>query len=182
MTNSVSDTPAGRFPKSAHLLKHSDFLRVYQQGRRHFSGNMTFFYLPTVSEAGESARRPSRARVGFTVPKALGGAVERNRMRRRAREAVRHHLALLQQMDAAVDVVINPKKGVLTADFSELSREVERGFGVICRACVNGSQFAAGEAKRSAAADNSRRAKQGARASAPAQRNPSGSRAGKVKP
>ena len=89
MSNSVSDTPAGRFPKSAHLLKHSDFLRVYQQGRRHFSGNMTFFYLPTVSEAGESARRPSRARVGFTVPKALGGAVERNRMRRRAREAAR---------------------------------------------------------------------------------------------
>ncbi len=43
--NSVNDTPKGSFPKTAHLLKHSEFQRVYQQGRRHFSGNMTVFYL-----------------------------------------------------------------------------------------------------------------------------------------
>ncbi len=33
------------FPRAARLLKHSDFDRVYKQGRRHFSAHMTVFYL-----------------------------------------------------------------------------------------------------------------------------------------
>ena len=107
--DSVSDTPKGSFPKTAHLLKHSDFQRVYEQGRRHFSGNMTVFYLrsqteavPGPNQAGTAKERCVRAeggvRIGFTVSKALGGSVERNRMRRRTREAVRHHLPMLQRM------------------------------------------------------------------------------------
>src|SRR5208337_1053887 len=131
---SVSDTPRGSFPKSAHLLKHSDFQRVYQQGRRHFSGNMTVFYLRTQSEAapepdkaGTASALPARAdrgvRIGFTVSKALGGSVERNRMRRRTREAVRHHLRMLEGMNGAVDVVINPKKSLLLAGFPQISLE-----------------------------------------------------------
>jgi ribonuclease P protein component len=67
-------------------------------------------------------------RVGFTVGRVLGGAVERNRMRRRLREAVRLELAAL---NAPVDVVINPKKLVLTADFADLVNEVGRAFEVI---------------------------------------------------
>ena len=59
--DSVSDTPKGSFPKTAHLLKHSDFQRVYQQGRRHFSGNMTVFYLRSQAEAGPRAE-PGRGR------------------------------------------------------------------------------------------------------------------------
>jgi ribonuclease P protein component len=163
----VSDTPSGPFPKSAHLLRHSDFVRVYQQGRRHFSANMTFFYLQNEGEGsaqqaidslalGEAARRYSRIRIGFTVPKALGGAVERNRMRRRTREAVRFHLALFQNMDAAVDVVINPKKSLLTADFAQISHEVERGFTVIRRAAAQTKQPGAGESKPSGAMESKR--------------------------
>jgi ribonuclease P protein component len=81
---------------------------------------MTFFYL--LREAG------SGPRVGFTVGRVLGGAVQRNRMRRRLREAVRLHLA---QLGAPVDVVINPKKSVLTAEFGELIQEVGRAFQLI---------------------------------------------------
>jgi ribonuclease P protein component len=67
-------------------------------------------------------------RVGFTVSKALGGAVVRNRMRRRLREAVR----LTNPKPAVdVDVVINPKKAVLTAEFGALLNEVQRAFVVI---------------------------------------------------
>jgi ribonuclease P protein component len=62
------------------------------------------------------------------VGRVLGGAVERNRMRRRLREAVRLELAAL---NAPVDVVINPKKLVLTADFADLVNEVGRAFEVI---------------------------------------------------
>ena len=68
-------------PRSARLLRHADFERVYKQGRRHFAAHMTVFYLR--AEQGEGLR------IGFTVGRALGGAVERNRMKRRLREAVR---------------------------------------------------------------------------------------------
>ncbi len=120
---------SGRFAKSAHLLKHADFDRVYREGKRHFSRSMTFFYLR------RGAQGQPGPRVGFTVGRVLGGAVQRNRMRRRLREAVRMHLGGFM---AAMDVVINPKKSVLTAEFSELMKEVERGFQVI--------QASAGEA------------------------------------
>ncbi|MGA3127186.1 MAG: ribonuclease P protein component [Candidatus Korobacteraceae bacterium] len=142
----MSDIPRGSFPKTAHLLKHSDFQRVYQQGRRYFSGNMTVFYLRTVNEVApgvngvwtaESVRAHKKdgVRVGFTVSRALGGSVERNRMRRRTREAVRRHLQMLQETSFAVDVVINPKKSLLAAEFRLISQEIERAFRVIRKDC-----------------------------------------------
>jgi ribonuclease P protein component len=67
-------------------------------------------------------------RVGFTVGRVLGGAAERNRIKRRLREAVRQHRHLVS---TSADVVINPKKSVLGADFAELLQEVERAFRTI---------------------------------------------------
>lgn len=66
--------------------------------------------------------------MGFTVSRALGGAVERNRIKRRLREAVGRQR---QRLGDGVDVVINPKKSVLSADFAEIAQEVGRGFEVI---------------------------------------------------
>jgi ribonuclease P protein component len=108
------------FPRSVRLLRHSDFERVYKQGRRHFASHLTVFYLRRAESSGP--------RVGFTVGKVLGGAVDRNRMKRRLREAVRlHRHGLL----ASVDVVMNPKKSVLKIDFPELEQEIGRAFEVI---------------------------------------------------
>lgn len=67
-------------------------------------------------------------RVGFTVGRALGGAVVRNRMKRRLREAVR---LSRREASVAADVVINPKRSLLAAEFSALQRDVERAFSVI---------------------------------------------------
>jgi ribonuclease P protein component len=109
-----------KFPRALRLLKHADFDRVYQQGRRHFSGHMTVFY--RVREGGEGVR------VGFTVSRALGGAVDRNRMKRRLREAVR-----LNRPASAVpvDIVINPKRSLLTADFADVVKEIARAFELV---------------------------------------------------
>jgi len=54
--------------------------------------------------------------------------VQRNRMKRRLREAVR-----LSPPPAGlkVDVVINPKKSLLSADFAAVLNEVRRAFVVI---------------------------------------------------
>jgi len=65
------------------------------------------------------------ARVGFTITRALGKAVERNRIRRRLREAARLNLG---KVGNAVDVVIHPKKSALAADFAELREEIARAF------------------------------------------------------
>ena len=102
-----------KFPKSSRLLRHADFQAVYKEGRKHFSGNITVFY----------RRRPdsSGPRVGFTVGKVLGGAVERNRIRRRMRAAVQRHLSVLS---VPLDVVMHPRKAVLSMDFASLDSEV----------------------------------------------------------
>ena len=116
------------FPRSARLLRHSDFERVYTRGRRHFSANLTAFYFPRAMEGSSTGPRISGFRVGFTVGRALGGAVQRNRMKRRLREAVRMSWPV-HAPDA--DVVINPKKTVLKIEFETLLNEVRRAFVVI---------------------------------------------------
>ena len=109
-----------KFPRSVRLLRHADFERVYQHGRRHFSAHMTVFYMRR--DSGEGPR------IGFTVSRALGGAVDRNCMKRRLREAVR---LLIPKPFVAVDVVINPKRSLLTADFEGILEEVTHAFRVI---------------------------------------------------
>ncbi len=99
---------------------------------------MTVFYLARgeaslISSAkapGAKVREMGRAglRVGFTVGRALGGAVERNRMKRRLREAVRLARPVVE---VPVDVVINPKKSFQTAEFETVLNEVRRAFVVI---------------------------------------------------
>jgi ribonuclease P protein component len=116
-------------------LRHADFERVYKQGRRHFSASLTVFYWPRPEASAEVRKTsPTRAsappglRVGFTVGRGLGGAVLRNRMKRRLREAVRMSLP---RTGIAADVVINPKKSLLAVDFANVLQELRRAFGVI---------------------------------------------------
>ncbi|MFB3917144.1 MAG: ribonuclease P protein component [Terriglobales bacterium] len=114
---SAAEKQSLRFPRTARLLKHAAYQQVYEHGRRLFSGRLTVFYLGRTDTAGP--------RVGLTVSRALGNSVERNRIRRRLREAVR---LCLGKLNAPVDVVINPKKSVLTTDFTGLVQEMERAF------------------------------------------------------
>src|SRR4051812_30453518 len=83
---------ANAFPKSARLLKHASFQHVYEAGRKHFSASMIFFYLLRPVAEGEK----SALQIGLTVGRALGGAVDRNRIKRRMRDVVRHELKKLQ--------------------------------------------------------------------------------------
>ncbi len=123
---------AAGFPRTARLLRHADFERVYKQGRRHFSASMTVFYWARRDErAGKEPGKMPAARglrIGFTVGRVLGGAVQRNRMKRRLREAVRMTRPVA---GVAADVVINPKKSLLNADFADVLNELQRAFAVI---------------------------------------------------
>jgi len=120
--NSPAAKAGRKNPRSGRLLRHADFERVYKQGRRHFSTHMTVFYLGRAEGEG--------LRVGYTVGRVLGGAVDRNRMKRRLRESVRLSRPVA---GVAADVVINPKKSLRTAEFSDLLDEVSRAFEVIAQ-------------------------------------------------
>jgi ribonuclease P protein component len=64
-------------------------------------------------------------RIGFTVPRALGPATVRNRIKRRLREAVRFSL---DRLNPQWSIVINPRRKALDAPFPDLQSEVDRLF------------------------------------------------------
>lgn len=117
------------------LRKHADYQHVYQSSRKQFSRQMSYFFTPRqpLGPDGTAMRNaiPEGARVGLTVPKAIGKAVDRNRIKRRMRAAVRGHLPLLR---APVDVILHPKRSVIDLDFATLEREVAAVFQIIQRA------------------------------------------------
>jgi ribonuclease P protein component len=109
------------------LRKHADYQRVYKAGRKQFGRQMAYFF--ALRDEAATARSETRGpRIGLTVPKALGKAVARNRIKRRLREAVRRALPLLS---APVDVVLHPKRSVLEAEFAGIEREVATIFRAI---------------------------------------------------
>lgn len=107
----------------SRLRRHSDYQRVYANSRKQFSASMTYFFALRPDEAP--------ARVGLTAGRVLGKAVERNRIKRRMREAVRKHWS---QLPAGVDVVLHPRKRVMTMDFADLDGEVGTVFDRVAKA------------------------------------------------
>jgi ribonuclease P protein component len=122
--------------KTTHRLrKHADYQLVYKAGRKQFGKQLAYFHaLRPEPSAIQDARRSDTAgpRIGLTVPKALGKAVDRNRIKRRMREAVRAALPLLT---SPVDIVLHPRRSVIDLDFAQLKREVATIFRSVQAAC-----------------------------------------------
>ena len=93
-------------------MRRADFDAVYQGRQRRTSAHFAVFFRPN-GRAG--------SRFGSSVKRALGGAVRRNRIRRRVREIVRLHRG---EIPAGFDVVVHPRGSVATADFARLAAEL----------------------------------------------------------
>jgi ribonuclease P protein component len=116
----VTPTLTSGFPKTARILRASDFRRAYNQGTRFTGRYFAAFCLRVERSAGVSKPGP---RLGFTVPRKFGNAVLRNRVKRRLREALR---VRLPEVAPEWDIVINPRRPALAAPVEELRREVDR--------------------------------------------------------
>ncbi len=95
-------------------MRRGEFDAVYCAGKRRSNTHFTVFF---------RANQLSHSRFGFSIKKALGGAVVRNRIRRRVREIVRcHRLEIL----AGWDIVIHPKSNAAKAEFATLTADLLR--------------------------------------------------------
>ena len=118
MTTPLKPAPRQSFT-GARLRKHADYQRAYAAGRKRQSASMSWFLAPQPVAPDD----PAGPRVGLTAGKVLGKAHERNRIKRRMKEALRRHLDLLP---AGCDLILHPRRTVLTMDFKKLEAEIVR--------------------------------------------------------
>jgi ribonuclease P protein component len=95
-------------------VRRGEFDAVYRTGKRCSSSHFTVFF---------RANQLPHSRFGFSIKKALGGAVVRNRIRRRVREIVRCHR---MEIPAGWDIVIHPKSKVASAPFAPMMADLLR--------------------------------------------------------
>jgi ribonuclease P protein component len=96
---STSPTPSFAFRPHEHLRRPQDFKRVYDRKRSASEGKLLIY----ACENGLPYLR-----VGLSVSRKFGGAVERNRMRRLYREAFR---LTRHEMPVGLDLVLIPRGG-----------------------------------------------------------------------
>lgn len=105
------------------LKSRKEFLAV-QKGQRVRGPH---FLLEMVQQAPSQTTRGSKPRVGYTVTKKQGNAVERNRIKRRLRAATR----AVKSYQAGTDYVFIGRNTVLHVPFDALLKEVSAR---LCRA------------------------------------------------
>jgi ribonuclease P protein component len=101
-----------RFPKSARLSRVGEFAELKRSGRS-FHGKL--MVLSVLSAGGEAA-----ARIGFVTSRRVGGAVERNLVRRRLREIVR---AARPQLKSGLWLALIARQAAARASFQALRDE-----------------------------------------------------------
>ena len=100
-----------RFPKTARLSESSEFARLKRDGTSQAGRYLVLSFL----RHGEGSPR-----LGLITTRRVGGAVIRNRIRRRLREAYR---ATLPQLQEGVWVVLIARHRAAEATFAQLQEE-----------------------------------------------------------
>ena len=97
------------FRPAEHIRRRADFEQVYKTGTRVNGRFMTVFARVTEQPV---------ARLGIAATRKIGGAVVRNRAKRRVRALFQD-----QKPAAGLDIVVIPRREFLDAPFDSLARE-----------------------------------------------------------
>ena len=92
------------------LNKNRDFVRIYARGKSYVHPHLVLYV---------ARNRLGRPRVGLTATKKVGGAVTRNRVRRRLREIYRLHQGELR---TGYDIVVVARVKAAFANYHQLER------------------------------------------------------------
>jgi ribonuclease P protein component len=111
-----------RWRRTSRLRASSDFQRVRRRGRSTHGRLLIVGYAraETVTDGAE----PS-ARIGFSVSRRVGGAVVRNRVKRRLREIMRKRLS---HVAPGWDIVITARASAAKVEYSALEEDVRETF------------------------------------------------------
>lgn len=124
--------PRRGFPRSARLLRPADFTRVYGRRKSAAAG-------PIVVYAAVNRCADGRPRLGLSVSRRIGGAVERNRWKRVLREAFR---AVRDDLPGGNDFLIVVRSGRAPAR-AEAARALRESFVALARKIVSRPGYAA---------------------------------------
>lgn len=111
----MSSTPTSHpysFPKTARLRKHGQYQRVGHKHKR-LVGKLII--------VDSQQRNQDFIRLGITVTKKYGSAVERNRFKRITRDAFRLCRSILPQ---GIDMIIKPRSDAHRATSKEIQQEL----------------------------------------------------------
>ena len=101
-------------PKAARIREEREFRAAFTRGRSYKGDLIVVYVLP---------RRGEAVRLGFTTVKKIGGAVERNRIKRLLREAAKR---LMPNLRPGTDVIVLARTRAAGASLNELVAELEK--------------------------------------------------------
>lgn len=102
--------------KFSSLKKNSDFQTVYQRGRSVANKQLVLYWLKNDMD---------EVRIGFSISRKYGKAVQRNKLRRRLKEILRG----LEVAHTGYDFIFIARSGAKEADYQLLQRSVKHLFG-----------------------------------------------------
>jgi len=127
-------SPRGRSGAGrGRLSRSADFDRVFRSGRSHACREFVLYVFPRGEE--------SAPRLGLSVSRKVGGAVERNRVKRLVREAF---AAEQERLPAGMDAVVVARRDAQTLAHSEGLAGVRRALSELLDRAL-GAPAAAGE-------------------------------------
>jgi ribonuclease P protein component len=103
-----------RLPRSRRVRKRAEYLAIQNEGRRFSSPHYLLFVRPAADAAHP-------ARLGLTVSRKVGGAVQRNRVKRWIRECYRR---MKDTLPAGVDIVVVARPSAATAGYEPTAQEL----------------------------------------------------------
>ncbi len=104
-------------PQRYRLKKNADFRKIYKQGRSIADSYLVLYFWPRAKK-----HFFSNPRIGFSVSRRLGSAIQRNKIKRKMRAALRPYLPLIRQ---DVDLIFIARLKIKGIPFQNVEKSIE---------------------------------------------------------